>query len=276
MRFEEFIAGAGVTGGMARREALQRLALLGLSTTAAGVLLAACSDNNQKDQTGKVREESSGTGDDGLVTFPGPGGELRGAFARAATPKGTVLVVHGDSGLTPHFVALAKRLAKSGFTALAPDLLSEERGAVSLDDDDTRNQLLADLRAGLDELERRAPEHKLGVLGFSFGGEMIWSLLDAPDSRLAAAVLFNAPFPEGADLTGAKAAVLAIYAENPPLNATRSSAETALLRAGLQHEVKFFLGTSEGFFDPSSPRYKQPSADEAYTAVLEWFGRYLA
>jgi len=36
--------------------------------------------------------------------------------------------------------------------------------------------MIADLRAGLDELGRRAPGARLGVMGFCFGGGMTWPL----------------------------------------------------------------------------------------------------
>ena len=74
-------------------------------------------------------------------------------------------------------------------------------------------RMIADLRAGLDELERRAPDAGLAVIGFCFGGGMTWQLLAAGEPRLAAAVPFYGPYPEGADLSGSpNAAVLGIYA----------------------------------------------------------------
>ena len=40
-----------------------------------------------------------------------------------------------------------------------------------------QERFVADMRAGLDELERRAPDQKLGAIGFCFGGGMTWLLL---------------------------------------------------------------------------------------------------
>jgi carboxymethylenebutenolidase len=48
-----------------------------------------------------------------------------GAYAAAATAKGAVLVIHENRGLTDHIQSVAGRLAASGFSALALDLLSE-------------------------------------------------------------------------------------------------------------------------------------------------------
>lgn len=85
---------------------------------------------------------------------------------------------------------------------------------------------------------------------------MLWSLLDAPDPRLAAAVLFGGQLLKGTDLAGTKAAAMVIYAEKSPRNAGRPMVEAALLSAGLKHEVKLFLGADDGFFDETSPHFK--------------------
>lgn len=66
--------------------------------------------------------------------------------------------------------------------------------------------------AGVTELARRAPGSKIAAVGFCFGGGMDWRLLAAGEKRLAAAVPFYGPLPDGADFSGARAAVLAIYA----------------------------------------------------------------
>jgi dienelactone hydrolase len=47
-------------------------------------------------------------------------------------------------------------------------------------------QLLADLKAGIDQLERRVPRGKIGTVGFCFGGGIVWNLLQAGEQGLAA------------------------------------------------------------------------------------------
>lgn len=114
-------------------------------------------------------------------------------------------------------------------------------------------------------------------MGFCFGGGMTWSLLDTPEPRLAAAVPFYGPLPEGADFKGANAAVLAIYAGlDDRVNASRDAAIAALEAAGLTYEVKTFPDVDHAFFNDTGARYDQAAAEEAYQDVLGWFGRYLA
>ncbi len=62
------------------------------------------------------------------ITFDGPRGTLQGAWAPAQSPRGSVLVIHENRGLTDHIRNVAGRMAANGWSALAIDLLSEEGG----------------------------------------------------------------------------------------------------------------------------------------------------
>ncbi|MGH9165248.1 MAG: dienelactone hydrolase family protein, partial [Acidimicrobiales bacterium] len=219
------------------------------------------------------------------VRFAGPSGELQAVVAQPAQPRAAVLVIHENRGLTPHFVELVGRLAGEGYAALCVDLLSPEGGTAGLTDPAEApaalgaaplDRLLGDLRAGLDELARRVPGAKLGAVGFCFGGGMAWNLLDAGESRLAAAVPFYGPAPDDADFSGAKAAVLGVYAElDSRVNASRDRAEAALQSAGLTHEIRTFAGADHAFFNDTGPRYNAAAAADAYAALLAWFATYL-
>jgi carboxymethylenebutenolidase len=136
---------------------------------------------------------------------------------------------------------------------------------------------VADMRAGLDELERRAPGQKLGAIGFCFGGGMVWTLLASGEPRLAAAAPFYGPLPDGADFSGSPdAAVLGIYAEQDArVNASREAATAALEQAGLTHEIVTYPGANHAFFNDTGPRYDQAAATQAYAKVLDWFGQHL-
>jgi carboxymethylenebutenolidase len=294
--FRDYVAGEIAVdhrdGLLTRREALRRLGLLGLSASGASALLAACGGDDEGAGE-RARENTTTSGAPStttappseLIAFPGPLVELKGAFAAAPTAKGNVLVIHENRGLTAHFRALPKRLADSGYTAMAVDLLSPEGGTASFADEARataaltaapRERLVADARAGIDELLRRAPAKLVGVMGFCFGGGMTWSLLAAGEARLAAAVPFYGPLPEGANFAQAKAAVLAIYAElDARVNQSLELAESAVDRAGLVHEFRTFPGVDHAFFNDTGPRYNAAAAEEAYRLVLEWFGKYL-
>jgi carboxymethylenebutenolidase len=274
-----------------RREALRRLGLLGLGISAAAAFLAACGGGGggDKESGGDDRPARStppataaATAED--ITFAGPNGDLFGAWAEAPEPKGAVLVIHEIFGLSDHIRTIPPRFAADGYSALAIDLLSEEGGTAAVGDDAggvlggaPDERIIGDLRAGLDELERREPDAKLGVIGFCFGGGIAWELLAAGEPRLAAAAPFYGPAPDNADFSGSEAAVFAVYGElDSRVNASRDAAEAALQAAGLTYEIKTFPGADHGFFNDTSPRYNAEAATAAYDDVLAWFGEHLA
>ncbi|MEU5860436.1 dienelactone hydrolase family protein [Nonomuraea sp. NPDC047529] len=287
-----------VEGLISRREALRRLGLLGLALPAATALLAACGATPDTDpasppgpQTASPPGAASPAGPPPLptqaITFPGPDGTtLRAAWSPAADPKGAVLVMHENRGLTDHIRSVAGRLAASGYSALAPDLLSHEGGTAAFADtaqvtaklgEIPQERFVADMKAAVGELRNRAEGVRLGMIGFCFGGGMTWLLLSSGEDRLAAAAPFYGPLPDDADLTGARASVLAIYAEQDDrVNATRDAAETALTKAGLTHELVTVPGVGHAFFNDTGARYDARAAAQAYDYVLTWFGRHLS
>ena len=287
----EEIATDHADGLLTRREALRRLGLLGVGTLAASTLLTAC---EKERATSPTAPGPTPTGDGAAapalateaITFPGPEGRtLQGAWAGASAPRGAVLVLHENRGLTDHFRNVAGRFAAVGYSALALDLLSEEGGTAALGDPANATATLgkipperfvADMKAALDELARRTPGAKLGAIGFCFGGAMTWRLIASKDPRLAAAAPFYGPLPDGVDFTGSTAAVLAVYGElDARVNASRDAAKAALEKAGLTYEIVTYPGADHAFFNDTGPRYNADAAAQAWTKVLAWFGRYL-
>jgi carboxymethylenebutenolidase len=284
-------------GLIPRREALRRLALLGLTASAAATALVAGSASAQSPSpvagapAGSAAPAAPPTppGMPGIpgtdIVFPGPNGGLLGHLSLAAAPRGAVLVIHENRGLTDHIRSVADRLAGAGFTALAIDLVSEEGGTGAIADEGAVSGILAnagtdrlvdDMRAGLDELQRRQPGGRLGIIGFCFGGAMVWTLLDAGEPRLAAAIPFYGPGPEAPDFSGDTAAVMAVYAElDDRVNASQDRIRTALETAGLTHRMDVYPGVDHAFFNDTGGRYGATQAAAAWANVVDWFGTYL-
>ena len=142
MAFQQYLAEEvaidHADGLYSRREALRRLALLGLGVPTASALLAACGGDGEP-----VSSTTTGAGEAATpptpaveteeITFPGPEGQtVRGAWAAADQPRGAVLVIHENRGLNDHIRSVAGRLAAGGYSALAIDLLSAEGGTAAL------------------------------------------------------------------------------------------------------------------------------------------------
>jgi carboxymethylenebutenolidase len=271
-----------------RREALRKLALLGVGAATATSLLAGVARvSTAVAAPAGARAAGPAPLPTRPITFRGPQGRrLLGAWAAARRPRGAVLVIHENRGLTPHIRSVAGRLAASGYSALAIDLLSEEGGTGAFPSEDEARaalaavpeaRLVADLKAGVTELRRRLPREQLAAMGFCFGGAMTWRLLTAKEPRLAAAAPFYGPFPDGGNLTGSKAAVLAFYGGlDARVNASRSAARGALQRARLKHEIVTYPNADHAFFNDTGPRYDPAAAAAAYRRLLAWFGRHLS
>lgn len=297
----EEIATDHVDGLLSRREALRRLALLGIGAPAAAALIAACGDKRTPSSAGSTptsptpgTSSTPGTApgmDTALpaeaITWAGPRGELQGAWAPAAEPRGAVLVIHENKGLNDWVRSVAGRLAGTGYSALAIDLLSEEGGTATFSDPAQATaalakidpeRFIADLRSGVDELGRRVPGRKLGVVGFCFGGGLTWQLLAAGEPRLAAAAPFYGPAPDDADFAGSKgAAVLGFYgALDKRVNASEPVARAALEKAGLVFDLVTEPDADHAFFNDTGKRYAPAAAADAWKRLQDWFARHLA
>jgi carboxymethylenebutenolidase len=288
----EEIATDHVDGLLSRREALRRLALLGVGTASAAALIAACGDKraatpaSPQPAAGPPPGMQSAVATE-AVNWEGPQGPLQGAWAAARDPIGAVLVIHENKGLNDWVRSVAGRLAGIGYSALAIDLLSEEGGTATFDDPAKATaalaavapeRFIADLRSGLDELQRRVPGHKVAVVGFCFGGGLVWRLLAAGEPRLSAAVPFYGPTPENPDFSGSKGvAVLGFYgALDERVTSTEPAAKQALESAGLVHELVVEPDADHAFFNDTGPRYNPAAAEDAWQRLQDWFSRHLS
>jgi carboxymethylenebutenolidase len=292
----EEIAEDHADGIITRREAMQRLGLLGVSGATATTMLAAFTE--QASAGPSKRRHGSGDGrvteweavPTQPITFPGPRGTLMAAWAPAEKPRGGLLVIHENRGLTPHIESVASRYAAVGYSSLALDLLSEEGGTQALMaaggemavmaalNNATPERFNADMKAALGELDRRV-RGRLAVIGFCFGGAMVWNLLASGEPRLSAAAPYYGTFPSGGDLRGSRnAAVLGVYAGlDTRINETMDDAQAALEAARLRYEIAIFQGADHAFFnDTNAARYRVAAAAEAYRRTVGWFDEFVA
>ncbi len=299
----EEIATDHVDGLMSRREAIRRLALIGVGATAASALIAACSDAEKpasSTPTASPPVTSSATATEkatppGIenalettpITWAGPRGELQAAWAPAETPKGAVLVIHENKGLTDWARTVAGRFAGIGYSSLAIDLLSGEGGTAKFTDPAEATAALskispqdfvADMKSGIEELQRRTPGVKVAAVGFCMGGGLVWQLLASGEPQLAAAVPFYGPLPDGADFSGSKdVAVLGFYgSKDARVTGTKDAAQQALDKAGLVNQLVVEQDADHAFFNDTGERYDPTAAADAWQRVQDWFTKYVA
>jgi carboxymethylenebutenolidase len=274
-----------VHGKINRREFLDRAALFTLGGLTAPAILASLSPNYA------LAEQVEFTDPDILaeyITYPSPkgNGQVRGYLVRPAKATGkvpAVLVVHENRGLNPYIEDVARRLAKAGFVALAPDGLSSVGGYPGNDDKGRELQqkvdpekLMNDFFAGIEWLmAHNASTGKVGITGFCYGGG-VSNAAAVAYPELAAAVPFYGRQPKAEDVARIKAPLLLHYAElDKPITDGWPAYEQALKAAGKTYQAYVYPGVNHGFHNDSTPRYDDAAARLAWDRTLEWFNKYL-
>jgi carboxymethylenebutenolidase len=223
------------------------------------------------------------------LTYPSPNGhgEVRGYMVRpaAATGKlGAVVVVHENRGLNPYIEDVARRVAKAGYLALAPDGLSSVGGYPGNDEKGRELQstvdsekLMNDFFAAVEFLMAHAASTgKVGIVGFCYGGG-VCNAAAVAYPELACSVPFYGRQPAAEDVPKIKAAMLIHYAGlDERINAGWPAYEAALKAAGTTYEAYVYDGVNHGFHNDSTPRYDKAAADLAWSRTLDWFAKYLA
>lgn len=227
------------------------------------------------------------------VSYPSPDGhgEVRGYLVRpavegvAVTGKlPAVVVVHENRGLNPYIEDVARRVAKAGFLALAPDGLTSVGGYPGNDEKGKELQstvdpsrLMNDFFAAVDWMTgHEASTGKVGITGFCYGGGVANAAAVAfPD--LKAAVPFYGRQPEAADVPKIKAALLIHYgALDTRVNEGWPAFEAALKAAGTDYEAFIYPGANHGFHNDSTPRYDVVAAELAWERTIAHFKAHLA
>ncbi|WP_126976422.1 YghX family hydrolase [Frigidibacter oleivorans] len=223
------------------------------------------------------------------ITYPSPEGhgEVRGYLVRPANAAGKVpgvVVVHENRGLNPYIEDVARRVAKAGFVALAPDGLTSVGGYPGNDEKGRELQsqvdpekLMNDMFAAVDVLmTHEATTGRVGITGFCYGGGVANAAAVAiPD--LGAAVPFYGRQPQAADVARINAPLLIHYAElDTRINEGWPAYEAALQEAGKTYEAYIYPGVNHGFHNDSTPRYDEPAAELAWTRTIDWFRTHLA
>lgn len=199
-------------------------------------------------------------------------------------PAPAVLVVHENRGLNPYIEDVARRLAKAGFVAFAPDALFPLGGYPGNDDEGRamqktldREKILGDFTDAATYLKSQPiTTDKLGVVGFCFGGYVSNQLAASwPEMINAAAPFYGTP--PTADLQSIKGPLLLHFAElDQRVNATWPDYENALKTLGAQYEAHMYERVNHGFHNDSTARYDEKSAEFAWQRTLDFFNQHLS
>jgi len=220
-----------------------------------------------------------------------PGGVIATELGYLSAPSGGqvypgIIVIHDAIGLTEHNRDITRRLARNGYVALAPDLLSGVGGtgkfstpADALTAMQTVSQfdLMSQLNVSVRYLEAQplVQKTRIGVLGFGLGGNLAWELLGS-NADIKVAVIFDAEAPDPGVATQISTPILVIDGETDTGDTDGlKQLDDAMKAAGNPWQSKIEPKAGRAFFDDSRTPYVADAAKDAWKLTVAWFDKYL-
>jgi carboxymethylenebutenolidase len=266
---------------LTRNEFLRRLTILAGGTTAALALLPLLEVNYAHAAVTKQDDLFTER-----ITYPGINGDMQAYVARPKEEKkyAAVVVIHENRGLNAHIEDVARRAAKAGYLAIAPNALAP-LGGTPANEDEARTKFqqlklednLQNFIKVFDYLATRKDCNGFyGCVGFCWGGAMSNNLaVNVP--ALKAAVPFYGRQPAADDVSKMKAAIQLHYGGlDERVNAGIPAYEEALKKNNITYELYIYEGAQHAFHNDTAPtRYNEAAAKLAWQRTLEFFGKHL-
>ncbi len=199
------------------------------------------------------------------------------AYPERKDPAPGVVVIHEIFGMSDFIRQTTEQLAKDGFVALAPDLLSRRGGTPPATDD--ARKLIAGLNPDTVTLDLDATvaylrtlkavrRDRIGVIGFCWGGGQSFRYA-TNNPALRAFVVCYGPGPEAAAIARIRARGLGVYAENDArIDAGLADVAAAVKQYAKDYRYTVYPGVGHGFL---RSRDKPEVADSAWGAVIRFF-----
>jgi carboxymethylenebutenolidase len=186
--------------------------------------------------------------------------------------------------LNPYIKDVARRLAKQGYVAFAPDALYSLGGYPGNDDEGKamqksmeRARIEQDFIAAAKFLKaHQSSSGKLGVVGFCFGG-YISNMLAAtlPEVIDAAVPFYGTPAKQPA-VSNVRGPLMLQFAElDKRVNKSWPAYEALLKQNNVNYQAFVYPGVNHGFHNDSTGRYNQEAAELAWSRTLGFFAKYL-
>ena len=223
------------------------------------------------------------------VGYPGKAGPLRAYVAHPAEggPRPAVIVVQEWWGLNENIKDIARRFAKEGYFAVAPDLYSRQGNKVA-GDPNTAAQLMGGLEKpdGIEDLkstiawirgQKETRTAKIGVTGYCMGGSYA-ILLPCESKDIAAAAPFYGEIPDDDQLRALNCPIFYAYGERDGWIQRKDVDRLAedLRKFGKKGEVKVYPGCQHGFFnDTREDVYAPDAAKDGWQRTLALFAENL-
>jgi len=235
----------------------------------------------------------------GEVQIPMADGKMIPAYRARPNGNGrfpTVLVVQEIFGVHEHIKDLCRRLAKSGYMAIATELFARQGDVSKIQNVqeivDTvvskvpDSQVMSDLDSTVAWAAKNSgSSDRLAITGFCWGGRIVW-LYAAHNPKLQAGAAWygrlegdkNAMTPKNPiDYVAVlKAPVIGFYGGKDtgiPLESVERM-RGALKVIDEESEIVVYPEAQHGFNADYRPTYKQDDAQDAWKKMLAWFKRF--
>lgn len=273
-------------GVIDRRTFLARLATLSVAVPLASLTSALLPNYALAEQVSFNDSEIFAT----YETFASPlgHGEGRGYLVlpkdSANTKAPTVLVIHENRGLNPYIKDVARRLAKAGFIAFAPDALHPVGGYPGNDDQGRamqgamdRQKIEQDFIAAAAFIKAHPQGNgKLGAVGFCFGGYIVNMLAATIPELLAAGVPFyGTPAAEEIRTNVRGPLLVQLAGLDKRVNDTWPAYEATLRQQGASYTMHEYPEVNHGFHNDSTGRYDQAAAELAWQRTVAFLRQHL-
>jgi carboxymethylenebutenolidase len=213
--------------------------------------------------------------------------------AYVTRPKGdgrkpAVIVVSDNWALDDHNRDVGRRLAKAGYVAIVPDVVSRQGGTASFPNNEAvakaigqvnDENLMKDLMGAHTYIKGQnyVQPNKIGVIGFCWGGGKTL-LFATQDKDLAATVIYYGPIPKDLDaVKNISGPVLGNYGElDKPISSQVPRLAEEMQKNGKSFDYKIYPDAPHAFnSDVRGDRYRPEAAKDAWGRTLEFFKKNL-
>ncbi len=232
----------------------------------------------------------------GEVKIPVKDGEIPAYRAMPAKggPFPTVVVIQEIFGVHEHIKDICRRLAKSGYFAVAPALYARQGDVSKMTDvqeilktvvsNVPDAQVASDLDATVAwaHKQKQANTDKLGVTGFCWGGRQTW-LFAIHDPHVKAAVAWYGPVAGSTDELHPKRVMDLLPDLKVPLLGLYGAADQGIAVADVEKvrdeakrlhknvEIVIYPDTPHAFNADYRPTYRPEQAKDGWKRMLAWF-----
>jgi carboxymethylenebutenolidase len=281
--FDSLVGKTSLTDGLDRRGFIKTA----LGTGFAAAVLPVCAQT-------MIKTDAAGlTAGEVMLDVKGTKVPVYRAQPVGKTNLPVILVVSEIFGVHEHIADVARRFAKQGYLALAPELFVRQGdpakfGTIA----ELQKEIIAktpdeQVMGDLDACVAWAKDNggnvdKLGITGFCWGGRIVW-LYAAHNPKIKAAVAWygrivgdKAPLTPQHPIDIAptlKTPVLGLYGakdQGIPVE-TVEKMKTALQQAGNKSEFVIYPEAGHAFHADYRPSYVESAAKDGWKRCLEWF-----